>query len=259
MAIVSELKKFHMVRFESIIKRCPFCLKDTEQGAYYVQKPDLSVTVATNTNPPVTMKVHQEIPHQYSWDVMALCTECNMIYRISGIPMMKTREIPPGAKDETVKLGLACCDICNMLYGRYRVGETFIRVTGFGHVYLCEEHAKEVEAKKGKDEDYKELIKLLKEWSKDGELPDALKINDQIVIVRELGGATKEVLNLLKKDKAQSGAIEKAIAKTSSKHSPEWCIFYLKGAGLVEEKQEGIMRKRVLSVTDQGRAVAEKL
>ncbi len=161
MVVISESKQLKLVSFEQIIKRCPFCLKDTQQTAYYAELPDLSVTVKTDTQPPEFIKVTPKIEHQYSWDVMAKCSECGLIYRISGIPRMRIPEIPQGAHLEQATVGLTCCDVCYRLDKRYVVGETFIRLSDSGNVYLCKEHADEAEAGHKKNKDYSALIDKL--------------------------------------------------------------------------------------------------
>lgn len=254
--IITESKQLKLVSFEQIIKRCPFCLKDTQQTAYYAEKPDLSVTARIETTPPIFIKVLPKMEHQYSWDVMAKCSECGLMYRISGIPLMKTKEIPPGAKLEYAKIGLICCDICYHECYNYRIGDMFIKLSDGGNVYLCEEHA--AEAARGKDGDYPALSRKLSEWKTRKDVLRLVKTKQGLVIaLRDNGGVSSSMLHILAGGEMQLGELKSKLGPEKQKDCDAY-LEYLKRMKFVKEAKSGLLvKKSLLQLSPLGKQVAE--
>ncbi len=263
MVTITEKKILKAVRFEAIIKRCPVCLKDTEQAAYYAKSPDLSIKVRTDTDPQLVMTVYPKIAHRYEWDVLARCSQCGYTYRVMGVPKMKIKDIPKGVVAEEHEIALTCCDLCYHEYYRYTISEIFINLTNYGKVYLCEEHAQEAEQEKKKEGAYTSLAARLSRWSSAKEKPFVISLEGgRQLILRSEKGLNKQILLEI----AEAGALATReiaslnSAKGASRQQIDDSISYLKGMNLVHEEHGGfVIKKPKLTLTDDGRLAADAL
>ena len=265
MVVVSEKKRFELTEFEKIIKRCPVCLKDTEQRAYYSHRPDLTVSIKTETTPSVTIKILPELEHVYEWYVLATCLSCNYTYMVIGVPKMKEKDIPKRSSMENVELALICCDVCYNDYYRYTIGNIFINLTTGGKIYLCKHHAEEIETEKTKLGNYNNLIKRMGGWSSKKEVPIVVRTkNGTEILLKRCDGITITVLSTLFKNTSISrnelfSIISKQNSGSSSRIIDE-SIGYLKGISLIEEHDAGsFIKRRVFSLSQSGKEVAEML
>ncbi|MGC8479273.1 MAG: hypothetical protein ACP5M9_01210 [Candidatus Micrarchaeia archaeon] len=265
MVLISQKKSLDLIHFELIIKRCPICLKDTEQTAYYVHKPDLSVEFKTNTTPQVTIKVLPNIEHVYEWYVLATCSSCKYTYKVTGVPKMKEKEIPNKSIMKDIELVLTCCDLCYNEYYRYVVGDVFINLSTGGKVYLCGNHAKDIEAERAKSGSYSFLINRMRMWEENKEVPIVvnLKSGGDFILKSFDGLSTNILLQLLSNSEMPKAelynSLNKNFFKIKQKQLDE-CIGYLKGASLLTEKESGsFLKKRYLSLTTTGKDVAKNI
>ncbi len=263
MVVISEKKKIEAVCFETIIKRCPICLVDTQQAAYYALAPNLSVTFTVDADPPCRVTVLQNLEHVHKWQVLAKCSVCNYTYRVSGVPSMKVKDIPTNISNEEHELALTCCDVCYNEYYKYTVSDVFIRLSNFGNIYLCSDHAKEVEQERRKEGGYTSLEARLSRWSIVKEKPISLKIDDgrQIILKSNKDLSTGIIELLARNEQMPLASIQKA-PKFKGRRVLDIndAIGYLKGMSLVQEVQQGIiMRKQTLSLTEDGRKAADAI
>ncbi|MEM0201183.1 MAG: hypothetical protein QXD23_02145 [Candidatus Micrarchaeaceae archaeon] len=264
MVVVSEKKLLELIKFEQIIKRCPICIKDTEQTAYYSHKPDLSITTYTETIPAIQIKILSNIGHEYEWYVLATCTSCNYTYKVTGVPKMKEKDIPKTSTMNSIELALTCCDVCYNEYYRYVIGDVFINLSLGGKVYLCNEHAKSVENEKQKDGNYNFLIKKINYWENNKEIPLVIKTKSEELILKRCNGLTSSIFEILKETQELSkNELFNMLAKRSTKLKQsqfDEVIGYLKGMYLIEEKESGsFIKKRTFYLTKSGTEVAEVL
>ncbi|MCL5428151.1 MAG: hypothetical protein M1321_03135 [Candidatus Marsarchaeota archaeon] len=263
MVIVSEKKAFEVVKFETIIKRCPICLSDTEQTAYYARAPELSVTVHMDTDPPCDMKVSQETGHAYEWDVLAECSRCHYMYRVMGVPRMRIKDIPKDTSAEEHELALTCCDICYNEYYKYTISDVFINLSNFGKVYLCGEHAREAEQERKKEGAYTSLAARLSRWSHVKEKPIVVHLEDgrQLILKSNKDISTRILAVLHMQGPMPRGDVRKDQRLRGSDGAAfDDAVSYLKGMSLIHEQQQGaIIKRQVISLTDEGRLAASAL
>ncbi len=264
MVVISEKKVLELIKFEQIIKRCPICLNDTEQTAYYSHKPDLSVTTYTETSPAIKIKVLSSIGHMYEWYVLATCTSCNYTYKVTGVPKMKEKEIPKTSSINSIELALTCCDVCYNEYYRYVIGDIFINLSSGGKVYLCASHATTVEEEKQKSGNYNSFIKKMNYWENNKEIPIVIKTKSDEFLLKRCNGLTAHILETLKESEELSKSeLFNALSKRSIKLKQaqfDEVVGYLKGMSLLEEKESGsFIRKRFFNLSKAGMEVAEVL
>ncbi len=263
MVVVSEKKAFELVRFENIIKRCPICLSDTEQTAYYAKAPDLSVTVHVDTEPKYTLVVRPTLEHTYEWDVLAECSRCKYMYRVMGVPRMRVKDIPRDTSREEHELALTCCDLCYNEYYRYTISEVFIKLSSIGNVYLCKEHAQEAEQEKKREGGYTSLAARLSRWGSVKEKPILVNLEDgRQLILKSNNDLSMNILSLLsERGSATRGEINRMPwLKDSGMDAINDAVSYLKGMSLVQEALQGvIIKKEVLSLTEDGEMAAYAL
>ncbi len=265
MVVVSEKKRLELTEFEHIIKRCPICLKDTEQKAYYSHRPDLSIHIKTETKPPLTIIILPYTGHVYEWDVLATCLSCNYTYRVIGVPKMKEKDIPKKSVMADIEFALTCCDVCYNDYYRYTISDIFINLTSGGKVYLCKSHALEIETDKAKSGNYNSLISKMGAWFGKKEVPIVIKTKSgNELLLKKFNGITPTILKLLLKNEASTknelfSFVLKNIDEINSREVLE-SIGYLKGMSLLEEKEDGfLIKKKVFSLSSNGKEVAEAL
>ncbi len=263
MVVISERKTLELIEFERIIKRCPICLKDTEQRAYYSHRPDLTVRVKTETTPQIIIKILPSIGHMYEWDVLATCLLCSYTYRVTGVPKMKEKDIPKKSLMGDIEFALICCDVCYNDYYRYTIGDVFINLTAGEKVYLCKSHAGEIESEKTKFGNYNFLLKRIGTWSSKKEVPIVVRTKSGAeLLLKKCDGITSVVLKmLLQNETLTRNELFSAISKNTNgvnNRSIEESIGYLKGISILEEKEEGsFIKKRVFSLSESGKDVAD--
>ena len=267
MVVIKQRKVIEVVYFEQIIKRCPVCLKDTEQKAYYAKNPDLSVTVTMDTTPQVTVKVSpgSSIGHSFEWCVLARCSLCGCTYRVMGVPRMRVKDLQDNTSGEEHELALTCCDLCYHEYYKYTVSDVFINLSSGGSVYLCKDHAQEVEQEKKREGDYTTLAAKLQRWDGKKEKPMVIKLKNgkQLILKSEKGEIPEIITYIAKAGTVSRRELLELVAKTTKTINYNYideCISYLKGMNLVQEQQNKLLIKRSkILLTDEGSMAAEAL
>lgn len=263
MALISQRKEFALIKLETIIKRCPICLKDTVQQAYYAQKPDLSVIAITPTDPPIEVKLSPELEHGYEWYVVAKCAECTYSFKVMGVPRMKVKDIPKESKNVDLNLALACCDICYNEDFDYKIGNIFINLSDGKKVYLCSKHAEGVENDKKKTGSYKTLSERIDNWK------DPKEQRPRVIFLKNgkkllFTAPTHISLLTVLKDKPLSP--DEILTKLREKGNVinqdklDEILEKLKGLSLlVSEKKGLIIKKEYVSLTEDGNYVVLNL
>ncbi len=265
MVLLSATKRMDLHPLELVIRRCPVCLRDTEQDSYYVSGPDFSVEAMTPTTPQFKVTVVPKEDHRMNWYIVARCRSCGYLYKVTGIPQYKIKLLRP-ADVKYVPVAIFCCDICYNEECRYETAEIFINLTEGKSVYLCEPHAKEVERQKDKDGSYAELINRFNVWNVNDAMPKAVQLDDgRVVALKGDHGYMEQILKKLTGTKeAEFGTLVKSIKESGlTIRTPRLIESQIEGlirlALVFESQRGGILRKRYLSLTDLGRDVVEKL
>jgi hypothetical protein len=161
MATVSEKKTFELQRTMLVIRRCPFCLKDTEQNAYYARNPDLKVSASLNGKQ-FALEYRGRMP--FEWYGIAECKECGNAYVVQGAIPQINKDITGATKSQEVVLAYTCCDFCMHDEGTYALANMLITLRNGKSIYLCERHAGEITKEKGRRENYDFLIGKVALW-----------------------------------------------------------------------------------------------
>lgn len=237
--------------FEPVIRRCPVCIIDTEQRAFYAYKPDFTVRADTPTNPSFPIILEPKVNHPFNWYVVALCKRCNYLYSVFGIEQYRIKNLPPQAKVWSVNLVQTCCDICYNEEYTYKLADVFINLSSGKPVYLCDEHSKETEKDK-RSENYSELNKRIDSWPKEKTVPKGVMITGEMFAL----DASREAI-LMKAYAAGNSSKEDLVGK-----SPEDArsLDYLVRKGLLQDRPTGMLiKKSRFFVTDKGQEVVENL
>ncbi len=264
MVLVSEKKTMKLHDLELVIRRCPVCLKDTEQDSFYVQNPDFCVEAMTPTTPQFKVDVVPREEHAMNWYIVAMCRECGYLYKVTGIPQYKLKELKP-QRILDVELALFCCDICYNEEARYENADIFIRLSEGKSVYLCERHAAEAERSKGKEGSYAALINRFNVWRINDAMPKAARLDDgRVVALVGDRGYMEQILKELGSGDATLNELVGRLRERSLVHkTPELVksqVKLLESMGLVREKaSEGILKRRKLSLTETGRQTGGKM
>ena len=161
MAIVSEKKVFELQRTMLVIRRCPFCLKDTEQNAYYAHKPDLKVNASLNGK---AFAIEYQGRMPFEWYGIAECKECGNAYVVQGAIPQINKDITGTTKPQGVVLAYTCCDFCMREEQSYTLANMLITLRNGTHIYLCERHSDAIKKEKGKRDSYDFLIPRVASW-----------------------------------------------------------------------------------------------
>lgn len=161
MAIVSERKTLELQKTMLVIRRCPFCLKDTEQNAYYAHKPDLKIMKQLNGKEFV-LEWRGRMP--FEWYGIAECKECGNTYVVQGAIPQINKDITGITKPEAVNLAYTCCDFCLNDEGIYSIANMMITLRNGQSTYMCESHAEQIKKEKGKRNSYDFLIGRIAVW-----------------------------------------------------------------------------------------------
>ena len=161
MAIVSEKKVFELQRTMLVIRRCPFCLKDTEQNAYYARKPDLKINAALNGRT-FTLEYQARMP--FEWYGVSECKECGNVNVVQGVIPQINKDITGATRPQTVNLAYTCCDFCLHEEQSYALANMLMTLRNGRSLYLCERHAEAIKKEKGKRDSYDFLIPKIEAW-----------------------------------------------------------------------------------------------
>lgn len=164
MAIVSEKKRMELQRTMLVIRRCPFCLKDTEQNAYYARKPDLRIVTHTLTQPSRETVLEYRGRMPFDWYGIAECKECGNAYVVQGVIEKLTKDITGITEPKELKLAYTCCDFCLNEEHSYVMANMLITLRNGRNLYLCDRHAEEIKKEKGKRDNYDFLIRKAEAW-----------------------------------------------------------------------------------------------
>ncbi|MDE1874224.1 MAG: hypothetical protein KGI04_03860 [Candidatus Micrarchaeota archaeon] len=162
MAMVSGKKTFDLQRAMLVIRRCPFCLKDTEQNAYYAHKPDLKVG-ATLDGKQFVLEYQGRM--LFEWYGIAECKECGNAYVVQGSIPQINKDITGTTKPQIVRLAYTCCDFCLHEENGYTLANMLITLKSGKSLYLCERHAEQIKKEKGKRNSYDFLIPKVAAWN----------------------------------------------------------------------------------------------
>ncbi len=264
MVLVSERKTMKLHELELVIRRCPVCLKDTEQDSFYVQNPDFSVEAMTPTTPQFKVEVIPKEEHAMNWYIVAKCRECGYLYKVTGIPQYKLKELKQ-PKVIDVELALFCCDICYNDEAKYENADIFIRLSEGKNAYLCERHAAEAEKERARDGSYSSLLRKFNVWRINDAMPKAVQLADRRVVAL-VGdrGYMEQILKELASGEAELQDLVDALKGRGSIHKTpkliELQVRSLQALGLVMERHTGsVFRKRYVSLTYIGEQVADKI
>ncbi len=265
MVLLSSTKKMDLHPLELVIRRCPICLKDTEQDSFYVSDPDFSVEAMTPTTPQFKVTVVPKEEHKMNWYIVARCRSCGYLYKVTGIPQYKIKLLLP-AEVKYVPVAIFCCDICYNERCRYETAEVFISLSEGKSVYLCEPHADEVERMREKDGSYADLINRFNVWKVNDAMPRAVRLDDgRVIVLNGDRGYMEQILRkLLEVKELEFHELIKRIMEDGLTHrTPKLIELQIEGLLLLElisdASKGGILKKRYLSLTGLGRAVAEKI
>lgn len=161
MAIVSAEKRMDLQRTMLVIRRCPFCLKDTEQNAYYAHRPDLRISAVKDGNEFV-LEYRGRVG--FEWYGMAECRECGNTYVVQGAMPQINKDITGVTEPKVVRLAYTCCDFCLQDEQNYALANMLITLRNGKSIYLCERHAAEIKKEKGKRDNYDFLIGKVEGW-----------------------------------------------------------------------------------------------
>jgi hypothetical protein len=254
--LVSEKKVLDLRRFETIIKRCPFCMEDTEQEAHYSHRPDLAVRAMSPTTPSTEVLIRAEEGHPFAWYVIAICSSCSYAYKVMGVPRMKVQLIPSEKEEKSIELALNCCDVCYNEEYIYAVGNVFIRMSEGGSVYLCDAHAEEIDAEKKIKGSYKGLAERMASWKSLEKLPYALDIDGRRIVIRHGKEGVRSLLAML----GERRVAGRAEAERSAGENGPVLLKYLEKEGVLGGRKEGrIIRKESVYLTESGKRAADIL
>ncbi len=161
MAVVSQRKVMRLQRTMLVIRRCPFCLNDTEQNAYYAHKPDLRITAALGGKEFV-LEWQGRMP--FEWYGIAECKECGNAYVVQGAIPQINKDITGVTNPQEVRLAYTCCDFCVHEEMSYVLANMLITLRNGKSIYLCERHADAIKREKGKRDGYDFLIPKVAAW-----------------------------------------------------------------------------------------------
>jgi hypothetical protein len=161
MAIVSEKKLMQLQRTMLVIRRCPFCLKDTEQNAYYAHSPDLRVTASLDGK---QFAIEYRGRMQFEWYGIAECRECGNAYVVQGVIAKLAKDLTGATEPKEVRLAYTCCDFCLHDEKSYTLANMLITLRNKQSLYLCERHADDIKNKKGRRDSYDFLIEKVAGW-----------------------------------------------------------------------------------------------
>ncbi len=161
MAVVSEKKKLELQRTMLIIRRCPFCLKDTEHEAYYARNPDLKVSASLNGKQ-FTLEYKGRMP--FEWYGVVECKECGRAYVVQGVIAKLVKDITGITEPKEVMLSYTCCDFCMHDESAYTLANMLITLRNGKSIYLCERHAGDIKNEKGKRDNYDFLMERTFAW-----------------------------------------------------------------------------------------------
>lgn len=251
MVVASAVKQMELREFEPVIRRCPVCIVDTEQRAFYAYKPDFTVRVESPTNPPFPIILEPRQAHPFNWYVVALCKKCNYLYSVFGIEQYRIKNLPQQSKQWNVRLATLCCDICYNEDYNYRIADIFINLSSGRPVYLCEAHSNEVESKK-RPGNYEELNRRIDSWPRQRVTPKGMLIIGELIA---LDDDRQALLTAVYEEGASS-----ADSLTGNSAAKARSLAYLLKKGLLLKRSEGLLLKRSrLTVTEKGKEVIENL
>ncbi|MDE1855142.1 MAG: hypothetical protein KGH57_02370 [Candidatus Micrarchaeota archaeon] len=161
MALVSEKKQMDLQRTMLVIRRCPFCLKDTEQNAYYAHRPDLRIIAALEGRE-FALEYQGRMP--FEWYGIAECRECGNAYVVQGAIPQINKDITGVTKRQEVTLAYTCCDFCLREERTYALANMLITLRNGAHIYLCERHSDAIKKEKGRRDSYDFLIPRVASW-----------------------------------------------------------------------------------------------
>ncbi len=161
MTIVSQEKTLQLQRTMLVIRRCPFCLKDTEQDAYYAHKPDLRVDAELNGK---RFAIEYRGRTQFEWYGMAECRSCGNAYVVQGVLPQINKDITGKTEPRKVRLSYTCCDFCLNEDQVYAQANMLITLRNGRNLYLCDKHAEQIKNEKGKRSNYDFLIERSGQW-----------------------------------------------------------------------------------------------
>ena len=265
MVLLSSTKRMDLHPLELVIKRCPVCLRDTEQDSFYVSNPDFGVEAMTPTTPQFNVVVVPKEDHKMSWYIVARCRSCGYLYKVTGIPQYKIKLLKPSEAADA-KIAIFCCDICYNEEYRYETAEIFINLSDGKSVYLCNPHAAEVEGRKEKNGSYSELVNRFNVWKANGAMPRAVQLKDgEVVVLKGDRGYMEQILRELSGAQwMELGDLMRGIVRHGIAHRTpkliESQVEGLKGLLLVGEARSGrIIKRRRLFLTGKGKKVAGML
>jgi hypothetical protein len=251
---VSQKKNYELREFEPVIRNCPVCIKDTEQRAFYVYQPDRTINVETPTNPKVKLQLLQKFKMAYNWFILDVCKNCGNAYIVMGIEQYKIKNLPEKVVKIEVNLIQTCCDVCYNEWHNYRLADVFINLSGGGSIYLCTEHADDVEKERKRTGSYTTLVSRIGAWKAPSETPKAIQIKGTLVI---LDGRDEAFLKKRFRDGANSRPM---LISDDEKGDSAISLARLTKMGLLTEKKEGlILKKKRITITDLGVEVVENL
>ncbi len=251
--------EIEMRPFEKIIKLCPFCLRDTEQQAYYVQNPSLDLTTHRPTVPPILVKVSAEEDHLFGWYVFSTCSTCGYTYRVMGVPKLRQGAIPYAGVKSFIKYALTGCDLCYYASMDCRLGRVFINLSNGMKVYLCDRHSRGVEEEKKITGSYSSLINKLGRWQKLGDtFGESITLDSgNEIAIRNASGSAEEVLLKLSSGSMGKERLIGEAAGTKDRLAIEEDISYMLSAGILVSSSSGLLAKKEhLTLTDRGKALA---
>ncbi len=158
MVAVSEIKSMDLQRISLVIRRCPFCLKDTEHDAYYAHNPDLKVTAGNTT-------LEFRSTRKFEWYGVAECRTCGNTYVVQGAIPLINKDITGVTRQKEVKLAYTCCDFCNHDERNLVLANMLITLRNKRSLYLCDRHAEQIKKEKGKRDNYDFLIGKTDAWA----------------------------------------------------------------------------------------------
>ncbi len=265
MVLLSSKKRMVLHPLELVIRRCPVCLKDTEQDAFYAERPDFSTEAMTPTTPQFKVMVSPADSHGTNWSIVSRCRECGYLYKVTGIQQYRMKEIKAGVKQD-VMTAIFCCDICYNEEARYEPAEIFIRLSEGKSVYLCEKHAADAEREKSKTGSYASLINRFNVWRINDAMPKAVQLGDGTVVafIGDRGYMEQILVDLAKSGESKVQDLARRIMEKSPVHRTQGLIEEqvkdLARLSLVEERGVGsVLKSRHVRLTAKGMLVAGML
>ncbi len=165
MAVVSERKTMALQRTMLVIRRCPFCLRDTEQYAYYAHKPELRIIAHSPAESGRETVLEYKGRMPFDWYGIAECKECGNTYVVQGVIQKLTKDITGITEEKQVRLAYTCCDFCLHEEHTYVLADMLITLRNKKSLYLCGMHAEYIKKEKGKKDNYDFLIQKTESWT----------------------------------------------------------------------------------------------